>query len=278
MKNVLLIFCLLLTSASFAATSTSTFGSLWTKLKASPFSLGYEVYADSKRVNGDVRGVQLLHYLPFSYSISPNMSVRVMPEVITEIRPDEHFTGENRPNTTSYSSTEFRFALNNILTEDDHGVRLNYQSRYSVNSNQNTVRGIWSNRLYFSNRLTEKVSLLNYLRWDHNHLKSEYTGAKTRRENRFRYYFSPSYAATDALSISPTLRADLALFEEEATDSTSTSLNFTPTISYAINSYQTVGFFMIYTLMKDNDGSTFVDFNDAEDEILYEVFWSVTLF
>ncbi len=281
-KNLVSIVVVsLLVSTAYAA-QTSSFGSLWTKLKASPASLTYSVLADSARDNDQqVRGINFYNYLLGSWRFDPKNDIRITPEWFTAYRPTQYY-GNGTPNTqTSFSSLEFRYRRSRILTEDEHGVGLQYQLRYGYLNAKDNHDAIISNRLYFSNTLTPSLSLLNYLRydlWDHNQNKvlqndtNDITG-------RFRYYFWPSLSLTDSVGIGAYLRYEYRWFESQSTLAKTSAVQFTPTINWAVDAYNSLALYAFANIATNDDGYALaMPFNQIYKGITYELEYSLSMF
>lgn len=277
----LLLLASLTVTSAFAA-QTSTFGSLWTKLKASPASLTLSVLADSARdADNQVRGLDFYSYLLGSWKFTPVDDIRISPEWITAYRPTQYYGGSTPNTQTTFSSVEFRYRRKNILTEDEHGTNLQFQIRYAYQNNHNVNDAIISNRLYFNNQLTAQVGLLNYLRLDvYQHNKDKVLFNSTRdRTSRFRYYIWPSLAINDSFSVAAYLRYEYAWYESQSTLAKTSAVQFTPSMSWSIDAYNSLAVYAFANIAVNDDGYTLArPFNQFQDEIIYELEYSLAMF
>lgn len=279
-------FALTIVFSLFAANSfaaqTSTFGSLWTKLKASPASSFYSLVADSARdADGQVRAVDFFHYLGTSWRFDKNNDIRVMPVWSTNYRPTQYFGGATPNTKTNYEEVEFRYRRSNLLTEDEHGVSLQWQIRYQYLNAKDVNDARISNRLYFNKRLTDTVGLLNYLRSDtYQHNSNKVLGNDTSdRTQRFRYYFWPSYSFNDSFSAAFWLKYEYAWYESQSTLAKTSEVEIGPHVSWSIDAYNSLAFYVIGDLARNDDDSALVrPMNQIKEGIIYELEYALTMF
>ena len=139
---------LVFSSLTFGATSQSTtnVSSYWTQLQESPLSFTYlnTIEAASKGADGFTSD----HYLYFGYKLDRDHKIMVIPVFRTDARAAQKAQGDTH---TEIQYTQLRFYKNNILTEQENGVQLNFQLRnYLYSDNTRDGSGIDSkHRLYF---------------------------------------------------------------------------------------------------------------------------------
>jgi len=126
--------------------STTDISTYWNKLQESPFSFTYlnTVSTSSKDANGFTSD----HYLYFGYKIDNDHKVMVIPVLKTDARASQKDQGDVH---TEIQYTQLRLYKNNILTEKDNGIQLNFQLRnYFYADNTRDGSGVESkHRLYF---------------------------------------------------------------------------------------------------------------------------------
>ncbi len=285
MKKVLVLMMAAVAMSSFAATSTSTMGSLWTKLKASPFSASYDLAVYELRDStGQVRGGLFEHYLNLDYKLTDDDALQLSAYLPTTYKPAEYFPDSGEIHNT-YDSLTFRYQRSNILNDDDHGVSARYRFYYGHNNNQDVNQGFIENRLYVTRKLTPNFKIIPYLRHTYfiagsnNDLDLSSSSSKvdTRKTQRLRAYLIPSYAIDDNNSIDFTLRYEQNYYKERA-GSLNNRFQIIPTYAHTINDYQSFSVGIYYTWLKSNDNRTFLPYNQAKDIINYEFVYSITAF
>lgn len=146
MKKFLVSLFLSSTAFGAATLSTSDISNYWEKLQESPFSFTYlnTLEAASKGADGFTSD----HYLYFGYKINKDHKLMVIPVFRTDHRAAQKSDGDAH---TEIQYTQLRYYRNNILTEEEHGVALNFQLRnYIYSDNTRDGSGIDSkHRFYF---------------------------------------------------------------------------------------------------------------------------------
>lgn len=273
-----------LSAGAMAEEETSTVGSLWTTLKDSPSSFTYSMIVDSARDDLEqVRGLDIFHDFLVSWKLTDKDDVRIAPEWITAYRPDDYFASSPRWNNR-YEGTEFRYRRKSLLTEEEHGVDLTLQVRYFYNNARDNHNGVWSNRAYFNQQLTDSIGLLNYLRLDYydenkNKVINNSTGAD--RQMRFRYYFWPSISLRDDLTLGLMTRYEYVWVDDQVNADTAKKTNrvqFIPSLTWNATPYDTFELYVYTTFMQGDDGETIRKAEDIRHDILYEFIWAWTIF